>query len=335
MNDVDALHLAFEPATLVALNVVLGFVMFGVALDLSLDDFRRVARAPRGAIIGLTAQFVLLPAATWGLTMLLDMRPSIALGMILIAACPGGNISNVITHLARGNTALSIGMTALSTVTAVVMTPFNVTFWGRLNPDTAALLREVSLDPVELLLMVFTILGIPLVAGMAVAARRPEAAARIRRPMKVLSIVFFAGIVIVALRNNWENFLTYVGVVMALVALHNAVALGLGYGAARAVGLSSRDARAVSIEVGIQNSALGLTLIFTFFAGLGGMALVAAWWGIWHILAGLGVAALWAVLDGRMAGSGRPGRDVLGPETRGPGSVAGPGGMAAGEGNEA
>jgi BASS family bile acid:Na+ symporter len=322
VNDVDTLRLAFEPGTLVTLNVVLGLVMFGVALDLSLDDFRTVARAPRGAAIGLVAQFVILPAATWALTMMLDLRPSIALGMILVAACPGGNISNVITHLARGNTALSIGMTALSTAAAVVMTPFNITFWGGLNPETATILREVKLEPMDLLLTVFTILGIPLVLGMIVAARRPAFAARIRRPMKALSIVFFAAIVVLALQKNWDNFLTYVGVVMALVALHNALALGIGYGAARAVGLGSRDARAVSIEVGIQNSGLGLTLVFTFFAGLGGMALVAAWWGVWHIVAGLTVAALWSLLDRRAGARGPAAAEGAAEEGAGEGAAA-------------
>lgn len=303
MTDVDALRLAFEPRTLVALNAVLGLVMFGVALDLSVEDFRRVARAPLGAGIGLLAQFVLLPAVTWGLTMVLDVRPSIALGMILVAACPGGNISNVVTHLARGNTALSIGMTALSTAVAVVMTPLNITLWGGLNPATAGILREVSLDPMDLLLTVLVILGIPLVAGMSVAARWPAFAARVRRPMKALALLFFAAIVLGALAANWDNFLRYVGVVMGVVALHNASALALGYGAARGVGLPRRDARAVSIEVGIQNSALGLTLVFTFFDGLGGMALVAAWWGIWHIVAGLAVAGVWSAVDARAEGA--------------------------------
>ena len=299
MSDVDSVRLAFDPGTLVTLNVVLGLVMFGVALDLSVDDFRRVARQPLGAGIGLLTQFVLLPAVTWGLTMVLHVRASIALGMILVAACPGGNISNVITHLARGSTALSIGMTAVSTAAAVVMTPLNLMFWGGLNPRTAAILRSVSLDPLSLLATIVTILGIPLVAGMTVAARRPAFAERIRRPMKILSLVFFAAIVALALYHNWDNFLAYVGVVMGVVALHNAAALTLGYAAARAVGLRGRDARAVSIEVGIQNSGLGLTLIFTFFAGLGGMALVAAWWGVWHIVAGLTVAGFWNLVDRR------------------------------------
>ncbi len=301
MGDVDAVRLAFEPATLVLLNLGIGLMMFGVAIDLRVDDFRAVARRPRGLLAGVVAQFFLLPAATYLLTRILHPAPSIALGMILVAACPGGNISNIITYLAGGNSALSIGMTAVSTAAAVVMTPLNLTFWGSLSPETAAILRQVSLDPVELLLTVVAILGIPLAAGMLLAARRPELAASLHRPMKVLSVIFFGGIVVLALARNWDDFLRYVGVVMGVVALHNATALGLGYGAARALGLRSRDARAVSIEVGIQNSALGLTLIFTFFAGLGGMALVAAWWGVWHIIAGLTLAAGWSYLDRRAA----------------------------------
>lgn len=299
MTEVDGLRLAFEPGTLALLNVGIGLIMFGVAIDLRVADFRAVARKPGGVMVGLVAQFLALPAATFGLTRIIDPLPSIALGMILVAACPGGNISNIITHLSGGNTALSIGMTAVSSVAAIVMTPLNITFWGGLNPETAAILRDVSLDPLELLLTVVSILGLPLAVGMIVAARWPRVAALLRRPMKGLSLVFFGGVVTLALAKNWGFFLSYVGVVMAVVALQNAMALGLGYGAGRAMGLPSRDSRAISIEVGIQNSALGLTLVFTFFAGLGGMALVAAWWGIWHIVAGLALAGGWAYLDGR------------------------------------
>jgi bile acid:Na+ symporter, BASS family len=301
MTDVDTLRLAFQPGTLVLLNVGIGLVMFGVAIDLHVADFQAVARQPKGAVVGLVAQFLLLPAVTYLLTRIIDPVPSIALGMILVAACPGGNISNIITHLAGGNTALSIGMTAVSTAAAVIMTPLNITFWGSLNPGTAAILREVSLDPVDLLLTIVTILGIPLLAGMSLAAWKPDLTARIRRPMKAISVVFFGAIVVLALAMNWDNFLTYVGVVMGVVALQNAVALGVGYGAGRSLGLPSRDSRAISIEVGIQNSALALILIFSFFGGLGGMALVAAWWGIWHIVAGLTVAGGWSYLDRRAA----------------------------------
>jgi bile acid:Na+ symporter, BASS family len=310
VNEVDSLRLAFEPGTLVLLNVVIGLIMFGVALDLRMEDFRDIVRHPRGVLVGLTAQFLLLPSATFLLTRVIDPLPSIALGMILLAACPGGNISNIITHLAGGNTALSIGMTAASTAAAVVMTPLNITFWGSLDPGTAAIMQEVNLDPFQLFLTIVTILGVPLVAGMTLAARRPTLARRIRRPMKVLSLVFFGAVVAVALVKNWGAFLEYVGVVMGVVAVLNAVALALGYGAGRALGLGARDARAISIEVGIQNAALALTLIFTFFGGLGGMALVAAWWGIWHIVAGLAVAWGWARVDRRSVVDGTAGVGV-------------------------
>jgi bile acid:Na+ symporter, BASS family len=300
-TSIDQVQLNFNAAGLVTLNLILGLVMFGVALDLTIEDFRRVVRSPKGPAIGLTAQFVLLPALTFLLTQALELQPSLALGMILVASCPGGNISNFITHLAKGSTALSIGMTAVSTALAIVMTPLNLSFWGSLDPATAAILHEVSLSPVEVLVTVLMILGVPLVLGMTVAAKLPRAAARMRGPFKVLSIVFFLGFVVIALQQNWSHFLVWIGLVMGLVALHNASALALGYGAARLLGCGSRDARAVSLEVGIQNSGFGLVLIFTFFGGLGGMAIIAAWWGVWHIIAGMSLATFWYLRDRRLA----------------------------------
>ena len=188
--ELDALQLAFEPSTLILLNIGIGLVMFGVAIDLRVDDFRAVARKPKGAAVGLVAQFLILPAATYLLTRIIDPAPSIALGMILVAACPGGNLSNIMTHLAGGNTALSIGMTAVSTAAAIIMTPLNITFWGGLDPGTAAILQQVHLDPVTLLLTVVTILGVPLVVGMTVAAKAPAFAAA--RPASMPSSTAFS-----------------------------------------------------------------------------------------------------------------------------------------------
>lgn len=277
-----------------ALNVVLGFVMFGVALDIRGEDFRRVLRSPKGPLIGLTAQFLLLPAFTFLLTRVISPRPSVALGMILVAACPGGNMSNFFTHHAKGNAALSVSMTAVSTVLAIVMTPLNLSFWGALHPSTRAVLEEVHLDPISLLLTVFMILGIPLLLGMAVASRRPRWAERLRRPMKIFSLVAFSLFIVGALAANWTYFLHYVGYVALAVAAHNALGLSLGYGSARLLRASRYDARAISIEVGIQNSALGLVLIFSYFHGLGGMAIVAAWWGVWHLVSGLTLSSYWS-----------------------------------------
>jgi BASS family bile acid:Na+ symporter len=290
---VDDLDLNFDATTIVLLNVILGLIMFGVALDVRIADLREVARNPRGPMIGLVAQFVALPALTYLLTRILDPAPSIALGMILVGSSPGGNISNFVTHIAGGNTMLSIGMTATSTLLAVVMTPLNFAFWGSLDPGTDALLRSISLDPVELVVTIALLLGVPVAAGMTLQARRPALAARLYRPMRIASLGFFVLFVVVAFAANYRNFLDYIGLVAVAVLLHNAIALGSGYGAAAVFRLAERDRRAIAVEVGIQNSALSLALIFGFFDGLGGMALVASWWGIWHIISGMTLARLW------------------------------------------
>ena len=141
MQGIDLVRLNFNPQSLWALNAIIGLVMFGVALDLKAADFRDVLVMPKPVLIGLAAQFLLLPAFTFVLVLLIRPAPSIALGMILVAACPGGNISNFLTHYARGNTALSITMTAVSTAVAIVMTPFNLSFWGGLHPEASKILN--------------------------------------------------------------------------------------------------------------------------------------------------------------------------------------------------
>ncbi|MBK9020745.1 MAG: bile acid:sodium symporter family protein [Sulfuritalea sp.] len=294
MNEMDLVRLNFNPGSLWALNAIIGLVMFGVALDLKLADFKAVLTMPKPVIIGLAGQFVLLPAFTFLLVMVIKPAPSIALGMMLVAACPGGNISNFLTHFAKGNTALSITMTAVSTAVAIVMTPLNLSLWGGMNPETAKILKVVALDPLDMLLAVFLLLGLPMIAGMWAGHRFPGFVERAHKPVKMFSIAVFGLFVIGALAANWRYFLDFVGFVVFAVFLHNALALSTGYFAARFSGLPERDRRAVAIEVGIQNSALGLILIFNFFDGLGGMAIVTAWWGIWHIVSGLTVSTWWS-----------------------------------------
>lgn len=283
----DQVRLNFNPTGIAIINGAIGLMMLGVALELTPADFKRIATSPKAPVIGLVAQFILLPAFTFLLVMLLRPQPSIALGMMLVAACPGGNLSNIMTYLAQGNTAVSISMTAVSTLAAIVMTPLNLSFWGSMNPDTRAILQQVSLSPVDVFITVFLILGLPLMVGMAVGRFYPGLAQKVKKPFKIFSLVFFIVIVLGALAANWQNFLLYVGVVMFAVLLHNALALNIGYWTGRIAGLEERDCRAVCVEVGIQNSALGLVLVFNFFQGLGGMAILVAWWGIWHIMAGL------------------------------------------------
>ena len=291
---IDQIRLNFDPQSLLALNIVIGLMMLGVALELKLEDFQRIFKSPRAPVIGLCAQFILLPAFTFLLTLVLRPAPSMALGMILIGACPGGNLSNIMTYLARGNAAVSISMTAVSTAVAIIMTPFNLALWGSINPSTAPILRQVNLNPFDVFTTIVLILGVPLTTGMLISHLLPSLAAKIRKPFKIVSFLVFIGFVAAALSANWQIFLKVIGLVVFGVFVHNALALNLGYWSARLIGLESRDVRAVAIEVGIQNSALGLILIFDFFEGLGGMAIVAAWWGIWHIISGLSVATFWS-----------------------------------------
>lgn len=291
---IDNVYLNFNPTTLTIMNIVIGFIMFGVALDLRAADFKRVVRSPKPFLIGMLGQYLFLPAFTLLLVYLLNPIPSIALGMILLAACPGGNLSNFLTHLSRGNTPLSISMSAFSTALAIIMTPLNLAFWGSLHPDTRAILREVSIGPLDMLMTIFLLLGLPLILGISVARYFPKFAARVVRPMRIFSIIFFIAFVLFALAGNFEYFLEFVGAVMFYVFLQNVLALFSGYTSARLIGLPEADRRAIAIEVGIQNSGLGLILVFNFFDGLGGMAIVLAWWGIWHVVTGLPLAFFWS-----------------------------------------
>jgi bile acid:Na+ symporter, BASS family len=291
---VDTIELSFDPNSILLLNVIIGLLMLGVALGIDLDQLKRTLREPKGPLIGMLGQFVLLPALTFGLIVVFEPAPSVALGMLLVACCPGGNSSNLVTHLAGGNTSLSIGMTAISTIAAIVMTPLNFTFWASLRPDTDELLRSISISPAELALTVGVLLAVPVAIGLLIRLRAPQVADRLVRPAKIFAVVALIGFIVAALANNWAVFVEYIGIVLLVVALHNGLGLLFGYGAAAISGLPEVDRRAVSIEVGMQNSALALGLIFAFYGGLGGMALIAAWWGVWHFVSGLALAGWWS-----------------------------------------
>lgn len=299
MTGIDDILLNFSPASLMLLNAILAVVMFSIAIDLTVEDFRRLSHGPKPVLVGLFSQFVVLPVLTFALVWLTAPHPSIALGLILVAACPGGNISNFITHRAGGNAALSVSMTAFATVGAIVMTPANIALWGSLYPPTRAILQETRIDPVQIAVTVGLMLILPLILGVTLNMRRPALTARLRRPLQLLSMGIFIAFIILALAANWGYFLSFAGAVAGLVILHNALALGGGWVVATLTRLSPYDRRAVTIETGIQNSGLGLVLIFAFFNGLGGMAVAAAFWGIWHAISGLGLAMIMSRTEAR------------------------------------
>lgn len=296
---IDAVLIQIDATGQMILGLVLGLIMFGVALDLRLADFAAVLRKPLAPLTGLVAQTLLLPALSWAMTMVLQPQPSVALGMIIVGACPGGNLSNLITHMGRGNTALSVCMTALSSVVAIVATPLNILVWASLNPATAALLRQVNIEAGPFLMQTMLILGLPMALGMALAHWAPGLAARLRRPFQIMSFLFLLLFIAATTAANGRHLLTFLGQILPLVLLHNAVALLLGWLAARAMRMTPADSRAVTIEIGMQNSGLGLALILNQFDALGGAALIAAGWGIWHIVSGWALASLWKRGDAR------------------------------------
>lgn len=293
-SPLDTVELDFGSNSLWVLNVSLAIIMFGVSLNLTVNDFRSVFKNPKSPLLGMVSQFIILPALTYCLVWLIEPAPSIAMGMMIVAACPGGNISNFISHLAGANTALSVSLTAISTLAAIVMTPFNLRFWASLYEPTNSLLTEISIDHMEVFKAITLLLGIPLVLGMIFRSIKPALAMRISKTLKPVSVLIFISFVLLAFAKNYQIFLDYFQYIILIVFVHNAIALGSGYVVGRIARLPFPDQKTLAIETGIQNSGLGLLLIFTFFNGLGGMAIIAAWWGIWHIVSGLAIAYFWA-----------------------------------------
>jgi BASS family bile acid:Na+ symporter len=226
------------------------------------------------------------------LVLLINPWPSVALGMLLVAACPGGNVSNFMSLLAKGNAALSVSLTAFSTLAALVMTPFNFAFWGKLYASTNDHVASISLDPFAMFQAIVLVVGIPLLLGMWFATQYPAFTTKIKKSIKILSLVIFAGFIIGAFSANFDIFLNYIHLIILIVLVHNAVAFAGGYYLGKFFSLPLADTKAIAIETGIQNSALALLLIFDFFDGLGGMAIIAGWWGIWDIFSGLALAWL-------------------------------------------
>jgi BASS family bile acid:Na+ symporter len=301
MLPIDQVQLHFNPVALMGLNAILGLVMFGIALDLKVADFRLAMKSPKGLVLATVGHHIIFPAMTYVLIWIIQPVPSIALGMILVSSCPAGHLSNFLTHLSKGNAALSVSASAVSTALAIVMTPLNFNFWGNLHPITHDLMRTISLDPWVMLRDIVILLGLPLAAGMWVSHRYPVFAKRAEKPMKRFSMVVFALFVVGALAANYQHFLQYIQFVVVVVFIHNGLALVTGYSLSTALGLSDRDRRAVTFEMGIQNSGLGLILIFNLFNGLGGMAIITAWWGVWHIISGLTLALFWSKREPKAA----------------------------------
>ncbi|MBP5501927.1 MAG: bile acid:sodium symporter family protein [Bacteroidales bacterium] len=300
LEQLDSVRLNFGNNGGLILSIVQAFIMFGVALSIKPLHFKTAFSNPKGVITGVVSQIVLLPLVTFiGVYVFKSyLTVTVALGAILVACCPGGNISNFISSISRGNIELSVSLTAISTVSAVVITPLNFSIWGNLFINSAELVRELYIPISEVFKTLFLIIGVPLLLGILCSSKLPRFTQKIAKPIQRISVAIFMAMVIIAFAANYHYFVTYIKYILIIVLVHNALAFFAGNTAARVMRLNERDRRTLTIETGIQNSGLALMLIFNpaIFppeVATGGMAFMAAWWGVWHIISGLGLSVFW------------------------------------------
>jgi bile acid:Na+ symporter, BASS family len=288
----DKGQLIFDKDNLLILNLSLAIIMFGIALDIKVKDFKNIYLFPKSFLAGLIAQVMVLPLLTLGLVHALSLPASVALGMFLVASCPGGNISNFLTHWAKGNSALSISLTAFSTIFAVLITPLNFALLSSAYTPAQQLYKNISLDFFDIFETVTLILALPLIIGIFIQFKFPDLSTKASKVFKPLSILIFSSFVIIAIKTNANSFLEFIEIIFVLVFIHQLLALLAGLLMAKIFVLPYCDTKTLTIETGIQNSGLALIIIFNYFDGIGSMAIIAAWWGIWHIISGFLVASI-------------------------------------------
>ena len=305
LESLNALSINFGEGGMAIVNIILAFVMFGVALGIRMQTFKEVFKNPKSVIVGVLLQWIALPAVTFSVALALSpvITPMIALGMILVASCPGGNISNFMSSLSKGNIELSVSMTAITTAFAPVITPLNFFLWGSLYSQIISVRANIPTLVIPffpMLEQILLLLGVPIVLGMLCSKYLPGLTKKISKPTQVISILLFLAMVIVSFSQNFRLFIENLHYVCIIVLIHNGMALATGYFGAKFTHLPIKDRRSLTVEVGIQNSGLGLILLFNhaifppeiWHGHYGGMLIITAWWGIWHIISGLSVAAL-------------------------------------------
>lgn len=283
------------------INIVLAFVMYGVALGIKPKMFVEVFKNPKSVLLGMLCQLVILPLLTFLLALAFGpaISWSMALGMILVASCPGGNISNFMSSLSKANVELSVSLTAISTALAILMTPFNFWLYGNLYLKVANIAGEVpslTIPLWDIFKTIFILLGIPLTLGILTSQYLPKVADKLKKPFQWASLLFFMAMVVLSFMGNIDAFLKCIRYIFIIVLIHNLLALGIGFSVGTFFKVPYKDRRTLTIETGIQNSGLGLVLLLgtQIFADLpphGGMLVITAWWGIWHIISGLSVSA--------------------------------------------
>lgn len=283
--------------TQLVLSVVLALMVFSVALELRVDDFRRVLETPKSVVAGLIPQFILLPVGTWLATLWLDLPPNIEAAMILVASCPGGSLSNFVTHFGRGNTALSVSISAVASILALFLTPFNFSWMIATNPATSSWLKTLSIDASAIWLSLLFLLAIPMALGLAFSHRLPAVTQKIKKPLGNFALFSLFALIVLGLLRERQQLTLALLPTLGLVVAHNAFGLFTGWITSKAMRVPEVDKRAIMIEGGMQNSGLALGIIAVQFNSDLGMVVIASLWGIWHIVSGMGCALYWRRLD--------------------------------------
>ncbi|WP_421790157.1 bile acid:sodium symporter family protein [Hyphobacterium sp.] len=293
----DSIEVTLSAGSRIGLTLGLAIMIFSVALTLKPDDFVFLAKRPKMFFGGLATQILGLPLMTLGLAHLISPPASVAFGMIVVACCPGGNVSNLMVLMSRGNAAYSVSLTAASNALAFIITPFAILGWAALYPPTADLIRAIEIETLPFILQTAMALGVPLAIGMLLSTFQPGIAKRIQPIFYVLAIAILVGLVTIGLISNWELIMNSGDVIAPVAILHNALAFALGAVAGLALRLESKSRRALTFEIGIQNAGLGLVILLTQFPTLGGAAAVTGFWSIWHLFAGIGLALAFRFYD--------------------------------------
>jgi bile acid:Na+ symporter, BASS family len=262
--------------------LLLGIIMFGMGLTLSLQDFKAVFQSPKSVMIGVIAQYTIMPLLAFGLATVFQLSPEVAVGVILVGCCPGGTASNVMTFLAKGNTALSVAVTSVSTLLAPILTPaLTLLFASKWLPVSAG----------SLVLSIVQIVLVPIILGIIVKLLFSK---QVEKSIAVLPLISVIGIVAVAsavVAVNAGKIAETGLLIFSIVVLHNGLGLFLGYLLAKMLKLNFADQKAISIEVGMQNSGLGAALAVAHFSPLA--AVPSAIFSVWHNISGPLLATWW------------------------------------------
>ena len=277
-----------QPIPTKTINYLLGVVMFGMGLALNLQDFKIVFSRPKDIIIGCMAQFTVMPLLAWGLAKVFQLDEALALGVILVGCCPGGTASNVITYLAKGDLALSVGMTGVSTVLAPMLTPLLT--WVLTG-------ESIHVDVAGMLLSILWVVILPIVLGLVIKSLWPKFTEKAMDYLPAFSSVAIAFTVSIVISANASKLLASGMLIIIVVMLHNLFGLGLGYLIGRLLGMSEPKKRAVSIEVGMQNSGLASSLATLHFAAYPMATIPGAIFSVWHNISGAIVAWLYTKKD--------------------------------------